>query len=185
MLIPFGVFSAGASTGSTFELISSTILGSASTQVNFSSIPSGYKHLQLRITARLTTSSSGVNDIFMRFNGDSANNYARHQLYGYGGTMYSYNAPNISYSHAGWAVIESTQPYIFATSIVDILDAFATTKNKTVRTLTGIPSTGNQLVALSSSFWNSTSAISSIALTETNGDTFSIGSRFSLYGIKG
>jgi hypothetical protein len=66
----------------------------------------------------------------------------------------------------------------FSASITDILDAFSTVKNKTVRWFGGYP---NEL-CLASNLWENTNAINSITIT-TSADNFSVGSRFSIYGV--
>jgi hypothetical protein len=68
----------------------------------------------------------------------------------------------------------------FGACVIDILDPFETTKNKTIRGLTG----ANTVVSLSSTFWNFTTAVSSIELSAFSATNFLVGSRFSLYGIK-
>jgi hypothetical protein len=69
---------------------------------------------------------------------------------------------------------------------VDLLDAYSTTKNKTTRSLSGgIVQSSESGVALSSGLWRSTSAITSATLLSGTGSNLSIGSRFSIYGIKG
>lgn len=69
------------------------------------------------------------------------------------------------------------------TSIVDILDFSSTTKNKTVRTLTGSAYSATQQIKLMSGSWSNTAAITSITLFEIPG-AYQAGSRFSLYGLK-
>jgi hypothetical protein len=73
---------------------------------------------------------------------------------------------------------------IFGPIIIDIVDAYSTTKNKTIRSLQGVYSTGFQ-VRLVSGSWRNTASITTIAMTSANSSNFLTGSRFSLYGIKG
>jgi hypothetical protein len=177
-LIPLGFLGAGAKYD--FELISTTLLSSTSTSVTFNSLPaSKYKHLQLRIVAQGTSANA---NIFMTFNTDSGNNYSWHSLYGAGGSV----TPDYSTSRANIAtvnpVLASSYGTIFTPSIVDILDPFSTVKNKTVRSFYG--RTGVNIVALDSGAWYSTSAVTSIELGITAG-AMNVGSRFSLYGVRG
>jgi hypothetical protein len=73
----------------------------------------------------------------------------------------------------------------FAANIFDILDAGSSTKFKTVRSLSGISQSGlANVITLRSALWRSTSAITSLTMTPST-SSFAIGSRFSLYGIKG
>jgi hypothetical protein len=68
--------------------------------------------------------------------------------------------------------------------VIDILDAFETTKNKTIRSFGGQVGSGANLILLHSGFWNNTAAISSITLGVNGAPQFATGCRFSLYGIK-
>jgi len=78
----------------------------------------------------------------------------------------------------------------FLTFGIDLLDFYSTSKNKTVRGFSGTMSadaggfTGKE-VQLSSSFRDSTVAITAVTLDPLFGANLVAGSRFSLYGIKG
>jgi len=67
--------------------------------------------------------------------------------------------------------------------VLDILDAYSTTKNKTIRSLSGMTGGANNL-QLYSGLWNNTAAISSLNIFP-GATNFVAGSRFSLYGIRG
>lgn len=184
MLIPFGVFSAagaggGASAGD-YELIQSNILGSDTSSITFSSIPSTYKHLQVRMVAAEPTGGNGA--ITMRFNGDSAGNYSMHYLEGRGSSVvsgsYGTSATEI---YALWSRGLASYPNQWGAGIVDILD-YRGTKNKTVRSLNGQP---DSRICLWSGAWYSTSAVTSITFNPLFTANIASGSRFSLYGIKG
>ena len=181
-LFPLGILSAAGAGGvaGDFELITSTILGSAQSSVVFdvSSFASTYKHLQIRATAR---KSNTDNSQLIRLNGDTASNYALHYLWGNGSTVQSAGSGGQSsitnFPFAG----SNFTANAFGAYVIDILDAYSTTKNKTVRQLSAL---SNIEIQLASGFWNNTSSLTSISLGTTSGDLVS-GSRFSLYGIKG
>lgn len=169
----------GGAGGAAYEQIATTILGSNSPDITFSSISSGYKHLQIRYTAR-TDLGTGI--LRIRFNGSSSAVYTRHRMLG--------NAVNVS-SSAGTGLTETWSPPItantntagnFASGIIDILDYASTSKNKTVRSFGG--ATQIDFISLNSGLFADTTAISSINLFDSNGAIVT-GSRFSLYGIKG
>ena len=72
-------------TGS-FESIATTTVGSGGTSsIDFTSIPSTYQHLQLRIISRVSNADTGDN-IFLQFNGDTSSNYSWHYMEGDGST---------------------------------------------------------------------------------------------------
>lgn len=175
--------SAGNPLYSEMELISTTVVGSGGvSSVTFSSIPSSFKHLQVRYTGR-STLAAGVDNLAFTFNGDSGSNYSSHSLYGDGAGVYS-NAftSNVAMYIPSQFAAGSVTAGSFSSGVIDILDYTSTSKNKTTRTLNGYMGTSG-LVSLVSSCWRSTSAITSITfVTSAN---LAANSRFSLYGIKG
>jgi hypothetical protein len=183
-LSALGIFSAAGAGGglalSDFELISSTILGSATSSITFdvSTLASTYKHLQIRMLAR----KDGANgQITMTMNG-SGLSYG-HELTGTGSSV-------ISSAQSGNATIGVglyTSPFLasnFGVTLLDLLDPFSSTKNKTVRILGGYVDPVESRIWLRSGLWNSTATVTSIVINST-ATNFTSGSRFSLYGIKG
>lgn len=148
----------------------------------FSSIPSTYKSLQLRITSNMQASVYTV----MRFNGDTAGNYIYHALRGDGATVTAVGGggnTSIAQMMQGPA---SNPPYVNA-AIIDIIDYASTSKNKTVRCFTGTNenNASTPFIQLNSGAWFSTAAINSITIVNTGGNNFTTGTQFALYGIKG
>jgi hypothetical protein len=186
MLIPLG-FLAGSGAGfeSDYELISSTILTSTQTSVTFnslSSLSSTYKHLQLRAVARTSVAVSNMG-YKIRFNGGTSTDYSFHRLLGNGSAVSSYADANPTYFYITGGVIgSSATANAFGVAVIDILEAFNTSKNTTTRTL----NSSFTQVSFDSAGWYNTAAIDSIVLeTDTGSPDFVSGSRFSLYGIKG
>jgi hypothetical protein len=186
-LFPLGILSAagagGADLGS-FDLLESQILGSAQSSVTFSSLgtySSTYKHLQIRFTARSTRAST-LDLVNFRFNGDTGSNYSLHRLTGNGSSVSSAGAsvqPNFYIGFISGGDAGGSQ---FGAGVADLLDPFSTTKNKTVKSLTG--STSAPELDLYSGAWYNTASVTSFDLFPLAGN-FVTGSRFSLYGIKG
>lgn len=193
MPIPLGILAvagAGAAgAASSFDLLESVILTNNTASVTFSSLNtySDYKHLQVRIVARDTNSfASTIRDLNMRFNSDSGTNYFGHELIGdpsWPG-VFSQNLGNTSRIRARATLDDSATANIYVASIWDILDFSNTSKNKTVRILSGVPlaSSADARIVFSSGAWNNTAAITSITIT--GADLHKSGSRFSLYGVK-
>lgn len=158
-----------------YESIATVTVGSGgSSQIDFTSIPSTFKHLQLRAYAKGSTNLYSP----IRFNGDSpTTNYKLHELYGNGTSVTSVADSN--------AYINNILGTNFNGVIMDILDYTSSNKNKTVRMLSGINNNGTGSVLFTSILWmNSTDAISSIRFTVNTGN-FAEYSKFALYGIKG
>jgi hypothetical protein len=190
MLIPFGVLSAaGAGLGfeSDYELIESVILDTATSSVLFDSLAtydSTYKHLQIRYAARSATGAA-ADSLALRFNGDTATNYTSHKMEGDGSSVSS--SADVSANNLGLGAslpAASATANIFGVGVIDLLDTYSTTKNKTVRALFGQTGTVNR-IALASGVFRVTSATSSLTLLLQSGSNLVAGTRISLYGIKG
>lgn len=185
MLIPFGFLaSAGGAGVPAYELISTAF--PTTTTVTFSSIPSIYKHLQLRVVAKTTDASTGECWPALRFNSDAGSNYAIHQINGNGTSVGSQAA--LSRTSGQIAILNDNynSTSMFGAAVVDILDYTSTTKNKTTKSLGGSHAPSSKRISLYSNVWLNTSAVTSITLLfATYGGNFVSGSRVSLYGIKG
>jgi hypothetical protein len=145
--------------------------------VTFAGIPSGYKHLQIRATARLNTNDF----IYIQFNGDGTNtNYRSHWVEGSGSAAGASSTQ--SPAGATFTYTQSNSSSIFDVAVADVLDYASSTKNKTVRSLRGCDNNGSGYVGLHSSFWNNTSAVTSMVITSPY--TFQQYSSFALYGVK-
>jgi hypothetical protein len=185
MLIPFGILSA-AGAGGGYELIETQILTATASQIQFASLGSfstTYKHLQIRYVAGNTNAITDLDNVALRFNGQAGGSadYSHHRLWGSGSSVNAYALSSTSQMLGGLAGRGSST--IFAANIVDILDPFSTTKNKTIRVFTGGYSPSQQVVGINSGARYNTASITSIELSCFT-DLFRIGSRFSLYGIR-
>jgi hypothetical protein len=164
-------------TGS-FESIATATGDGSSGTITFSSIPSTYKHLQVR----LQVIASGGGGQAIRFNSDSGNNYARHNIGGNGSSVFSGGTASTNMMFIG----DDSAATNLATMIVDIHDYASTTKNKTIRSFFGHDRNGTGSVYLYSGVWLNTAAVTSLSLGQANfGGIFGTGTVASLYGIKG
>jgi hypothetical protein len=185
MLIPFGILSsaAGVEVGD-YELIASEILTTNEASITFSNLgdySATYKHLQVRATARGTNAAAGI-VLRMILNGDTANNYSQHGLQGDGSAVTSFANANQPFLFASAITAAGATANSFSGMVIDLLDAYSTTKNTTMRSLSG--STAFNRILLFSSAYLNTASITTIRF-ECSGDSIATGSRFSLYGIKG
>jgi hypothetical protein len=185
-LFPLGLLSqngGGGGAAGAFEQIETQILGANASSVTFSSIPSTYKHLQLRITAR-SSSTGNATALFLRFNGVSGTSYSTHTLYGTGSSVVSEGFASLDAFYRMPIPDDGLAACGFGSLVIDVLDYSLTNKNKTIRTLSGYNISNIANVSLVSGGFYSTNAISSLSLTPQAGQ-LKTGSRFSLYGIKG
>jgi hypothetical protein len=185
-LFPLGILSAAGEAAGAFELITTEILGSSQASVVFSNLgdySSTYKHLQLRLIAR-SNGPSGDDALRLRFNADSGSNYSWHQLLGNGSSVNSNAATSQTGTYPAQIAANLAAANIFGGGVIDILDPYSTSKNTTVRGLSGTTG-GSNVIMLRSGAWLNTASITSITLNGVDGGNLLAGSRFSLYGIKG
>jgi len=179
MPIIYGVLASSMATAtSSYESIATATGTGSSGTITFSSIPSTYKHLQVR----MISNDGGYNQNGFRLNADSGSNYSTHYLTGDGaaasaGALVSTNRV----SYVGFAAGGAN---IYGAAVIDILDYASTTKNKTVRSFMGWDANGSGGVYLSSGVWLNTSAVTSLSIVDLAGN-FTTASTFALYGIKG
>jgi hypothetical protein len=190
-LFPLGILSAAGAGGGAagdYELISSTILGSSQSIVTFSNLgdySSTYKHLQIRAVARSDVSNWTAEPL-LRVNGVSTNSYAFHRVAGGGSSVFS-DAISSQTSMYRMSFTGATSPTsAFGVAVIDLLDAYSTTKNKTFRILNGNQSGSapTVLIQLASGAFFDTQSVSSLSFDMTSSN-FLAGSRFSIYGIRG
>lgn len=176
----YGMFGSIAPSGA-YESIQTVTVPVATVYptITFTSIPSTYKHLQIRAIGLSTTSNHGD----LRFNSDSANNYTYHALGGTGSVAYAEaSAPR---SDIASIVRMAGSANAVGCAVIEILDYASNNKYKTVRSLRGFDNNGTGDISLISGMWmNTSSAITSITIT-ARGGTFTSYSSFALYGMKG
>lgn len=173
---PF-IYAAGAD----FESIATVTVGSGgSAAAEFTSIPSTYQHLQIRMIAR--RSAGSFRDMSLTLN-TSTGMTRRHNLSGDGTSA---TAASDTANSFGLLALSSDTASIFAATVVDILDYASTSKTKVLRTLTGNDRNGSGMVGVWSSLYNTTSAITAIKIEPyaAGTDKFAEFSTFALYGIK-
>jgi hypothetical protein len=183
-LFPLGLLSQGGGGGAAgaFEQIATAFGTGSSGVIDFTSIPSTYTHLQIRYTAKNTSSLADLN---ITFNNVTSANYARHHMVGNSISTASAAATSASNISLIDGVAGSSPANVTSNAVIDILDYANANKNKTLRAMYGlIDAYSSSRIYVASGFLNSTTAISRITLT-ASANNFSTVSRFSLYGIKG
>jgi hypothetical protein len=172
-----------------YESIATVTVGSGgSSSISFSSIPSTFKHLQIRYMARSTVAN--VNDGYtsIRFNGDTTNGnyYFLHFLQGDGTSAVGGGLGTNTNIYSGVAAGNSAGSNVFGVGVIDISDYTSTNKYKVVRALGGMDNNGAGKVSLVSGNWFNTAAVTSITMgANAFGNNFTEYSKFALYGIKG
>jgi hypothetical protein len=163
-----------------YEAIGTTYVTSATPFVEFSSIPSGYKDLQVRI--------SGVGNgttMVARFNSDTGSNYSFHRIMGIynsatAGSDGQTGRTSLAVSYLGNA--QSTTQFA---NIMNVLDYSNGTTWTTFMNQNGINGSGSGSLGIWSGAWFNTAVVNTIRFYGEDGSNIQPFSRFSLYGIKG
>lgn len=171
-----------------YESIATVTVGAGgSSTVTFSSIPSTYKHLQIRAIARTSATGGTTQNLNMTINNDTSASYSFHQLLGNGSSASAYgeNVNRTNCVQVLHITTNSATSGIFGAGIIDLLDYTNTNKNHTVRVLRGQEQNNTDGgIALQSYLHTSTTAISRLDFFAGSGNLVQY-SQFALYGIKG
>ena len=154
----------------TYEPIATTTLGSAAASYTFSSIPATYTDLILIHAGTV----SAANDIYMRFNGDTASNYSRTLLFGNGTSAGSSRVANDT------SILWNYQDTSPSTGIAHIMNYANSTTYKTILSRENPAAIATAAIV---GMWRNTAAITSLTVGVLAG-TLSTNSVLTLYGIK-
>jgi hypothetical protein len=167
---------------STYTPIYAQTLSATTASITFSNIPTTFTDLILIVNAASETTHAFLN---MQFNGDTGSNYSYTELLGNGT-----NATSTRYSNSTQvfnANVAMQQTTISFNGIYQIMNYSNATTNKSgLARLNCINSDYNGSIAIAGT-WRNTSPITSIKVFPSRGGTpynFSVGSTFTLYGIK-
>ena len=168
----------------TYELISSNVLSSSAASVTFSSIPATYTDLVLRASMR-DNINNDFTDNFLTFNGNTSSIYSRTQIRGNGAngaSTRSSSAANIelAFLTPGTQIAANT-----FNSLEIYIPSYTASQNKCFSAFSaGEANVTTAYIVANAGLFSSTTAISSITLTDGAGGNFVSGSSFYLYGIK-
>ena len=175
-----------------YESIATVTVGSGGqTAIEFTSIPSTFKHLQVRAIVRdnRVPPSGNYNNMHLQVgNGsiDTGSNYTYHTLRGNRSTASADGAG--SQVKTDYTVIPSSTAgaNTFGAQIWDFLDYANTNKYKTIRVLSGADDNGSTgFIEFTSSVWQSTNAITNLKFSLSSTPSFVQYTQYALYGVKG
>lgn len=168
-----------------YDALATVTLSATTASVTFAGIPTGYRHLQIRMIARTARSVVGTN-LTYRFNNDTTNsNYAWHYLTGDGASAAAgAQAPSAGAPYILKCSSANASASVFGVGVWDILDYANTSKNKTSKALSGYDNNGSGEIVLFSSAWFSTAVVNTITITDVLGDNLVANTQFALYGVK-
>lgn len=167
---------AGGGAATDYESIATVTVGAGgSSSISFTGISGSYSHLQIRCMYNTVTNPDNIG---MTLNGSVTPSYV-HYLYGNGSTATAGSTTSNLFTIQAGA--SSTIMYGM---VIDLLDYANTNKNKTLRALGGGDFNGSGVTWLSSALYATTSAITSLTLQGSGGQSLTQYSKFALYGIK-
>jgi len=160
----------------TFELIASSTVGSGgAASIDFTSIPSTYTDLCLKVSVRNTSSG---NSFRLSFNTSSAN-FTNNRLYGNGSTVQAFSGSDVFV----YANTSSQTASTFNNAEIYIPNyAGSTNKSMSIDTVVENNATANEM-SLIAGLWSQTAAINAIGFTPYVG-TFAQYTTAYLYGVK-
>jgi hypothetical protein len=163
----------------TYEPISSTtISGTSTSTITFSSIPQTYTDLELVIQVRENSTSDG--NTFINFNSDTGTNYSLTQLYGSGSSGSSNRVSSQTKTGFYGNASQTDASTTYGLSKAYILNYSNSTTYKSIYSQGNFT---NIEVVARMHLWRSTAAITRIDLTLATGN-YANGSVVTLYGIK-
>lgn len=173
---------AGGAAGA-YDLLETQVLSSSATYVDFTGLDSytDYKHLQVRLVARNDKASSNSAS-YITINSDTGSNYSSHALSGNGSSAYAVSLTSQPQAQYGQMPGSTAPTSDFGVAVIDILDFNNSSKNTTIRALSGHTGTTNR-IQLFSLAWYNTNAVTSLRFWHFSGDSIA-GSRYSIYGVK-
>jgi hypothetical protein len=155
----------------TYIALANLTLSGTDASITFDSIPNTYRDL----VVIMNTDSSTQADLYMRFNGDTGNNYNRVTGQGNGSVASENFSTNAAFMRLNGSADLATD--FSQNARIEILD-YVANKHKCVISRTN-SSFG---VDFTAGRWASTNAVTSVTIYPSSGDFLS-GSTFALYGI--
>jgi hypothetical protein len=168
---------------STYTLISSTTVGAGgSASITFSSIPSTYTDLILKLSVR--SDRATVQDTFKITFNATASGYSFKRIYGDGTTAASDGSTGDAYLTVGYSVGNTASDSTFG-NVELYIPNYAGSYNKSVSTDgTGESNANTAYQGFFTSLWSNTAAITSITIEGGTSATLLQYSSAYLYGIK-
>lgn len=184
-LLP-GIFASGISghlftpEGSAYEIAQYTVPSGGISAVTLA-IPSGYRHMEIHSIIGRTGGTIGQH--YIRFNGDSSASYSSHTMVGNGSSPSTAGSAGGNQTSLNAGINGGSTANVFGISINTINDYASSSKNKTVRTLSGVDTNGAGYAWASSGAWYKLEPITSVTFIPES-DSFSQNSTFTLIGYK-
>ena len=165
------------------KIASVTVTGATAANIEFTSIPSTYTDLVVKLSAR-TNRASVNSDIYVQFNNNTSAIYSFRRLYGDGTSATS---DSLSNNASGGFVGVATGANATASTFGNTEFYIPNYAGSTNKSFSGDGANENNatanLMEIVASLWANTSAITSIKILDYNGSSFVTNSTATLYGI--
>jgi len=176
----------GGGGGGLTQLAQTTVAGSSTNSITFSTISGSYSNLEIWVMARSDLASNHLATMYIQFNTDTAAHYNHSVIYAGGSGVGQFNSTSTAQPEIFNIPAASASANV-AAGVVIYIPAYAGTtfyKNATAPGYTPDFSSG-QVVALENAQWSSTAAVTSVTLGLQNATAhFVAGSVFTLYGLQ-
>jgi hypothetical protein len=167
------------------RLIESQVLGTSAATVTFSSIPSGYRDLVLRVSGR-TDRAAAFDSLVLTINGTGGTAYSRTALRGNGASAVSFNAASgASFLTDLMGITASTATASTFGSFEIYIPSYTVSQNKPF-SFSGAGEDNNSTpvyLGATAGLWSNTAAITQLSCAPNSGTIFAAGSSFYLYGL--
>ena len=162
--------------------IASTTVESSTASIEFTSIPSGYTDLIIKISGRSTSTTSNWTAVRIAFNGTSATtNWSGRELYATGSAAASWTYSS-DQSAGGFITTTNATSNTFGNTEIYIPN-YTSSNNKSISTDSVTENNATSAtIALEASLWSNTASITSLSLTPQVGN-FIDNSTATLYGV--
>jgi hypothetical protein len=159
---------------STYDKIATYTVSGTPTSYTFTSIPQTFTDLVLVVNAKIT---SGSVNFAMQYNGNTGNNYCFTRLYADGSSALSSRAGSVPDNYMG-DVLSS----VWSNNIISIQNYANNTTYKSG--ISRSNSTGSAIQFWANNWISTFDPITQIKVYPTGGNTLSVGTMMTLYGIK-
>lgn len=167
----------------TFTLIKTYTLASAAASFDFTSIPSTYTDLCLKLSLR-TDRTSITSDLILQFNGDTSAAYSFRRIYGTGASAGSDNlGAGASNGLSGFADGASATASTFGNTEIYIPNYAGSNQKSWSTDGVNENNSSTAYAGLYASLYTGTSAINRVTIKDYNSSNFVTYSSASLYGI--
>jgi hypothetical protein len=164
-----------------YESIQTVTTTAGQGSISLTSIPSTYKHLQVRMS---NIRYQGDQLIKITYNSNGSSIYGQHEMTGSGsGSVGSSGGGSNTRWDTMYVVNNAQSANIGMAAILDIFD-YSAGKNTSSRLMYGVDFNGSGKVGIQDCAFLSTTAISTITFAPFS-TNFIVGCKFALYGIKG